>query len=103
MKIFILAVLIKQFIFKEELIMVIDIIRHGVRDYNLKQNSLADVGFTKIGYDNSIKIGQKYKEEIDLFKSLKPEEVLVKTSNRIRTVLTALGIHEGLLKEDHER
>lgn len=37
--------------------MVVEITRHGVRDYNKRDSASSDVGFTKIGYDDSVKIG----------------------------------------------
>lgn len=52
--------------------MVVEITRHGVRDYNEKNGGSTDVGFTKIGYDDSVKIGQQYKADHDLFKDIKP-------------------------------
>ena len=61
MKISLLFLIFYQVILKEELIMMVEITRHGVRNYNQKNNSSTDVGFTRIGYEDSIKIGQKYK------------------------------------------
>ena len=34
--------------------MVVNITRHGVRNYNEKSDGSIDVGFTKIGYDESV-------------------------------------------------
>lgn len=39
-------VLIKNFLQKEELIMMVEVTRHGVRNYNEKSNGSIDVGFT---------------------------------------------------------
>ena len=50
-------VLIKNFLQKEELIMMVEVTRHGVRNYNEKSNGSIDVGFTQVGYDESVQIG----------------------------------------------